>query len=191
MKNIIFILISVFIINELALCQTDLFLNYYDSYKKSDSSFNILKTDFKSDDLGHWIGIRFGGQVKPKNSKVDNWNFFEQWTFFALYEFRFDRTFSVITEYHLFNDRIGNYKRNLSAIEVGLKIRFNILKEIKLAAEGGLAIMRVPAFPLYYGASTEIIINEKISICLSAKTNILPDYGYWLSTGINYKIFDN
>lgn len=63
MKNIVFLLINVFIISELAICQTDLTLSYYDSNKKSDSSFNTLKTDFKSDDLGHRIGIRFGGQV--------------------------------------------------------------------------------------------------------------------------------
>jgi hypothetical protein len=155
MKKIIFVLISVFIINEFAFCQEGLFSRHFDSEEKPNLLFNTFINDFEHNDLGHWIGVRFGGQIKPKSSKVDNWNFFEQWTLFASYEFRFDRTFSVITEYHFFNDRNFNYKRNLSSIEVGLKFRFKILNELRLATEGGLAIMRVPAFPVYLGGSIE------------------------------------
>jgi hypothetical protein len=190
MKNILFFLISVFVINEFAFCQEVLFSSHFDSNKKQKFFFNTFKNDFESNDLGHWFGIRLGGQAKPKSSKVDNWNFFEQWSAFAMYEYRFDRTISLIAEYHLFNDRSVNFKRNLSAIEVGMKFRFKILNELKLATEGGIAIMRAPAFPFYYGGSIELITNEKISICLNAKTNIIPDFGYWLSAGINYKLFD-
>lgn len=190
MKNILFILISVFTINELTFGQEVLFPSNFGSNKKQSVFFNTLTDNLEQNDLGHWVGIRFGGQIKPKNSKVDNWYFFEQWTLFTSYEYRFDRKFSLIAEYHLFKDRDVNYKRTLSAIEIGLKFRFQVIIDLMLAPEAGLVIMRSPAIPFYYGLSMELKMNENTSLCINAKTNNIPDYGYWLSTGINYKIFE-
>ncbi|GIK21432.1 MAG: hypothetical protein BroJett005_08460 [Ignavibacteriota bacterium] len=191
MKNIVFLLISVFIINELALCQTDLSLNDYDSEKKSDSSFNTLKTDFESNDLGHWIGIRFGTQTKPSNLK-DTWRFYEWWALTTLYEYRFNKTFSLFTEFNLFNKKY--YKNQTEAyLEPGVKLRLHLLNQLRLSTDVGIALGRInPSgidFPI--GIGIELDISEFVIICMNAKTFIVPDYGYWLSTGINYKIFDN
>lgn len=188
MNKFIFILISVFMINEFAFCQEVLF---FDSNKKQKLLFNTFTDNLEDKELGHWIGIRFGTQTKPDNL-IDTWRFYEWWSLTSLYEYRFNRIFALFTEFNLFNKKY--YKNQIeSYLEPGVKLRFHLLNKLLLAADVGIAFGGInPSgidFPI--GVSIELNISKFVIICMNAKTFIVPDYGYWLSAGINYKIFDH
>ncbi|WP_337866561.1 hypothetical protein [Ignavibacterium sp.] len=190
MKNIILVLISVFIIYELSLCQESSDLSHYDSVSKSDSAFNILKTDFESNDLGHWFGARYGTQTKPSDLK-DTWKFYEWWALTAFYEYRFNKTFSFFNEFNLFNKKY--FKNQIEGyIELGIKLRHHLINQLKFTTNVGIALGRINPggidFPI--GIGLELDISKSFIISINAKTFIIPDYGYWLSAGINYKLFD-
>ncbi len=190
MKNILLVLISVFITNEFALCQENLFSRHYFSDKKSNLLFDAFKTDFESNDLGHWFGVRFGTQTKPRDLK-DNWKFYEWWAFTTLYEYRFNKTFSLFTELNLFNKKY--YKNQIEGyIEPGIKLRHHLLNQLSITADVGIALGRInpSGIDLPIGVGLELGISEIFALSINAKTFIIPDYGYWLSAGINYKLFD-
>lgn len=108
----------------------------------------------------------------------------------SLYEYRFNRIFALFTEFNLFNKKY--YKNQIeSYLEPGVKLRFHLLNKLLLAADIGIAFGGInPSginFPI--GVSIELDIGKFVIICMNAKTFIVPDYGYWLSAVINYKIF--
>lgn len=190
MKNLLFVLICVFIINELAFCQEALFSRRYDSDKKPNLLYNTFINDFEHNDLGHWFGVRFGTQTKPSDLK-DNWKFYEWWALTTLYEYRFNRTFSLFTELNLFNNKY--YKNQIEGyIEPGIKLRHHLLNQLRLTADVGIALGRInpSGIDLPIGLGLELDISKSFIISINAKTFIIPDYGYWLSAGINYKLFD-
>lgn len=190
MKNILFVLISVFILNEIVFCQEALFTRNYDSNKKSNLFFNAFINDIESNDLGHWFGARYGTQTKPSDLK-DTWKFYEWWALTAFYEYRFNKTFSFFNEFNLFNKK---YSKNQieGYIEPGIKLRHHLINQLRLTANVGIALGRInpSGIDLPIGIGLELDISKSFIISINAKTFIIPDYGYWLSAGINYKLFD-
>jgi len=146
-----------------------------------------MKNPDVTDDEGHWFGLRFGTQTKPKYLKR-NWKYSEWWTFILMYEYRFDRTVSLLVEYHHFNEKFSLDIEKF-AVEIGLKMRFHILSNLRISAEGEIGLGDIaPSMILFYGGSIEFDINYKMSTYFNIKTTIISDHGYWLTIGVNYNL---
>lgn len=155
---------------------------------------DTLQTKNIVSDEGHWFGIRLGWQTKPYNVYWD-WKLSDWWTLFAEYEYHLDKNWSLLADYHLFREKRCfecEAKNKSTIIGVGIKLGYQILYPIKLSAEGGIAFgpIHCGGFDFRYGSSIDITLNKDFRINFNLKTSIVPDYGYWITTGLKYKILN-
>lgn len=160
---------------------------------KIETIDTLQNTSIVSDE-GHWFGIRLGWQTKPYNVYYD-WKLSDWWTLFAEYEYHLDKNWSLLADYHLFREKrcLECEADNKSSIGASIKLGYHILDAIKLSGEAGIAFGRRIAYyglEIPYGGSLDITLNEDFTINFNLRSFVVPDYGYWITTGLKYKIFN-
>jgi hypothetical protein len=122
-----------------------------------------------------------------------DWKLSDWWTLFAEYEYHLDKNWSLLADYHLFREKrcLECEARNTFTLEVGIKLGYYIIDAIKLSGEAGFALGRISPTALEnpYGGSVDIALNKDFIINFNLRTFVVPDYGYWITTGLKYKIF--
>lgn len=149
---------------------------------------DTLQNANRVDDEGHFFGIRIGVQVYTYK-QIEKWKLNNWWTFFLLYEYRFDNTYSFISEYHVFREKKRDIERVRSLIETGIKFRLKIFKIIFPSIEGGIGLGgAVRGFGFFYGGGCDWEIDKYLLLNINARTFSIPDYGYWISVGLKQGI---
>lgn len=169
-----------------------LLINFASSYIYASNNRDSLNQSSIKEGECSWIGLRIGAQTKPHNVastyKIQNW-----WTIFISYEYQFDKTFSLLTEFQLFKrrkDDAYSVSTEISVLRIGFKAQTNIQKKIYPAVEAGIGLGKITlsGLDIYYGGCINFKISEAMAIVFDARTSIIPDYGFWITLGFIHRI---
>jgi hypothetical protein len=160
--------------------------------EQADSSSSIKIKYPSITDEGWWIGMRIGLQTKGK-IEIFRGTIEERWVLFVNGEYRFKNPFSYVVEYQIFRQK-HQYQSTVSALNFGFKCRIYLSMYLKVSTEGGFTLGKLGGyFPgdFYYGGGYEFFLDKKCALYSNVRTFIIPDYGYFLSLGLNYKLGDS
>lgn len=142
-------------------------------------------------DKGHWVGLS-GGLIGGKENIAD------RWTFTAMYDWRFDKVWSLSCEASVFkrvtntSNAVQPFRRveNILALSVALKLRISLGRpSTDLFAQAGIGSGSI--YPVYhYAGGIECGITERLAVCLRVRRyspNIDIDKNFF-SIGVNLNL---